>query len=59
MVDAQHSHYEVEGERTAYEGKVAVDPKTGTILRLVLRANTGPSNPLMIAFGRPMEDDCA
>lgn len=37
-VKATDSHYEVSGKKTAYNGEIAVDPASGAILRLVLKA---------------------
>ncbi len=34
---------------TAYHGEIAVDPATGTILRLVMRADLDPESPLLRA----------
>lgn len=62
-VPAEKSHYEVgsswlqkPGESrvvfqrfSGYEGEVAIDPFTGTILRLVLRADSKPTDPLVKA----------
>jgi hypothetical protein len=59
-VPAEKSHYEVgsswvrdaKGNRIVYQqfsgyrGEIAIDPSTGTILRLVLRADTKPTDPL-------------
>lgn len=48
-VGALHSHYKVEDERMAYEGQFAVDPRTGTILRVLLRGNPMPSSLRLVA----------
>lgn len=48
-VAAEKSHYVVDGLVSAYEGKIAVDPLKGTILRLVFRAHLEPPNPLLTA----------
>jgi hypothetical protein len=62
-VPAEKSHYRVgsswvqkaDGDRvvfqkfTGYEGEVAVDPSNGTILRLILRADLKPTDPLVKA----------
>ncbi len=62
-VPPEKSHYEVgsswvrdaKGNRvvfqqfSGYRGEIAVDPSTGTILRLVLRADTKPTDPLIKA----------
>jgi hypothetical protein len=48
-ISEKQSHYRVEGEPTAYEGKITIDPQTGAVLRLVLRADPGPSSQLMVA----------
>jgi hypothetical protein len=62
-VPAEKSHYEVgsswvrdaKGNRvvfqqfSGYRGEMAVEPSTGTILRLVLRADTKPTDPLIKA----------
>jgi hypothetical protein len=62
-VPAEKSHYEVgsswvrdaKGNRvvfqqfSGYRGEIAIDPSTGTILRLVLRADTKPTDPLIKA----------
>lgn len=59
-VPAEKSHYEVgsswlrdgKGNRvvfqkfSGYRGEIAIDPSTGTILRLILRADAKPSDPL-------------
>jgi hypothetical protein len=59
-VPAEKSHYEVgsswvrdaRGNRvvfqkfSGYRGEIAIDPSTGTILRLVLRADAKPTDPL-------------
>jgi hypothetical protein len=37
-VNATDWHYEVSGKKTAYNGEIAVDPASGAILRLVLKA---------------------
>jgi hypothetical protein len=38
-VSEEKSHYMVEGQRAGYQGEIAIDPNTGTILRLVLRGD--------------------
>jgi hypothetical protein len=38
-VNEEKSHYMVEGQRAGYQGEIAIDPDTGTILRLVLRGD--------------------
>ena len=48
-VDSNHSHYEVEGKVSGYLGEIAIDPSDGTILRVSLRADMEPSNPLLVA----------
>jgi hypothetical protein len=62
-VPAEKSHYQVgsswvqkaDGTRmvfqkpTGYEGEVAIDPSDGTILRLVLKADLKPTDPLVKA----------
>jgi hypothetical protein len=48
-VAADKSHYVVDGLVSAYEGKIAIDPSNGTILRLVFRARLEPPNPLLTA----------
>ena len=37
-VKAADSHYEVSGKQAAYKGEITVDPASGAILRLVLKA---------------------
>ena len=62
-VPAEKSHYEVGSswlqkpgasrvvfqQLSGYEGEIAIDPSTGTILRLVLRADSKPTDPLVKA----------
>jgi hypothetical protein len=48
-VDAGKSHYNVNGQFPAYRGEIAIDPVTGAILRLVMRADPPPSAPLLQA----------
>jgi hypothetical protein len=48
-VDANHSHYLVEDRVSGYQGEIAIDPSNGTILRIVLRADMEPANPLLAA----------
>jgi hypothetical protein len=38
-VTAEQSHYKVEEHSTGYRGEIAIDPQSGTILRLVLKAD--------------------
>jgi hypothetical protein len=46
---AGKSHYHVDGQFRGYHGEITVDPSDGTIRRLVLRADTEPSLPLLRA----------
>jgi hypothetical protein len=46
-VDARTSHYEVDNQFSAYEGEIAIDPATGAILRIVLKADPDSTNLLL------------
>jgi hypothetical protein len=48
-VSAKESHYLVQDQVTAYNGEIAIDPSSGAILRIVLKAAPGPANPLDVA----------
>jgi hypothetical protein len=48
-VAAENSHYQVDGMPTGYEGEITIDPRQGTVFRLVFRANLEPPNPLISA----------
>ena len=48
-VNAQNSHYAVENSRTGYGGEILVDPSTGAVLRVTLKADLEPANPLLAA----------
>lgn len=48
-VTAENSNYKVEDRFTGYRGEIAIDPKTGTILRQVLRSDPQPGDPLLRA----------
>lgn len=58
-VPKKQSHYAVSLERTAYHGEVAIDPATGTILRLAVQADPDFDAPflrgdILVAYG-PLE----
>jgi len=48
-VSATESHYVVQDQVTAYNGEVAIDPSSGAILRIVLKAAPGPASALDVA----------
>ncbi len=48
-IAAGKSHYKVDEKYTGYRGEIAIDPATGTILRLVLRSDPQPHDPLVRA----------
>ena len=48
-VTAEKSHYTVNEQYSGYRGEIAIDPATGTILRLVLRADPEPGDALLRA----------
>lgn len=48
-VTAENSHYKVDEKYTGYRGEIAMNPRTGTILRLVLRSDPQPGDPLLRA----------
>lgn len=48
-VNAKESHYVVQDRVTAYRGEIAVDPSSGSILRIVLRADPDPADALFVA----------
>ncbi len=48
-VKAADSHYEVSGKKAAYEGEITVDPSSGAILRLVLKADPVAAEQLSAA----------
>ena len=48
-VDASHAHYQVQNGLSGYLGEIGINPKDGSILRLVLRADMEPANPLLAA----------
>jgi hypothetical protein len=48
-VTAKNSHYKVDQELSGYRGEIAIDPATGAILRLVLRSDPQPGDPLLRA----------
>ena len=48
-VSASESHYVVQDQLTAYNGEIAINPSTGTILRIVLKAAPGPTIFLDVA----------
>lgn len=58
-VNGGKSHYDVDGQLRGYHGEITIDPSTGSILRLVMRADPEPSLPLrradiMVEYG-PVE----
>lgn len=48
-VDAEHSHYRVDGMATGYRGEFAVDPQSGAIERLVFKADPPSDDQLAVA----------
>jgi hypothetical protein len=44
-----HSHYEVENRLSGYVGEITIDPAAGSIVRLALKADMEPANPLLMA----------
>ena len=54
-VTAEQSHYMVEQRKSGYSGEIAIDPSSGTILRLVLKSDLqrGPMTlaDMMVEYG--------
>ena len=48
-VSAKESHYVVQDQVTAYEGEIAIDPSSGAILRIVVRADPDSASTLLVA----------
>jgi hypothetical protein len=59
VVSQGESHYKVDGLPFAYQGEFAIDPSDGAILRIALRTDFVPANPLEMSVPESRTADIA